>query len=51
MTYHAGLAIMVISPERQRQGAGTALLSSGLKLADSLHAAVSRELRSASYYI
>ena len=31
---------MAISPERQRQGAGAALLQSGLQLADKLHAAV-----------
>jgi GNAT superfamily N-acetyltransferase len=32
---------MAIAPKAQRKGAGTALLQSGLKIADDLNAAVS----------
>jgi ribosomal protein S18 acetylase RimI-like enzyme len=32
---------MVVSPEYQRRGAGSALLESGLKVADNVRAAVS----------
>jgi predicted N-acetyltransferase YhbS len=51
ITRYIGLAIMAISPERQRQGAGFALLQSGLKLADNLHAAVSGKLKSVASLI
>ncbi|KAF2445160.1 hypothetical protein P171DRAFT_387954 [Karstenula rhodostoma CBS 690.94] len=34
-----GLAMMAISPDCQRKGAGSALLESGLKIADAKHAA------------
>lgn len=33
--------MMAISPDSQRRGAGSALVESGLKIADTKHAAVS----------